>query len=315
MRRVIWLGATAAILIVAAILYATVWQSGPGPTAPPQQAAAPPAAPVSPAAQPAHAGPSFDIVRVDPAGHAVIAGRAEPGDKVRILDGDKTLGEVTADSRGEWVLVPDAPLAAGQHKVGLEAADPATGAQHSGAGTVALVVAPPASPNSSVAVLVPKNGEKPARVLQQPGVPAAAGTLTIDTAEADGNGNIAISGHAAAGAGVSVYGADKRLGLATADPSGKWTLAAPLPQQDKGFELRAESGTQSATQPFAPPAAIAVAAGESYTVRSGDNLWFLARRTYSSGLRYTMIYQANRSHIHDPDLIYPGQTFLIPKGP
>jgi nucleoid-associated protein YgaU len=321
-RRVIWLGAGVAVVIVAAIVYATRSNVTQGPaSSPQQQAAAPPAATPPPAAKPAPSGPSFDIVKVDPAGHAVIAGRAQPGDAVRILDGDKTLGEVTADGRGEWVLVPDAPLSAGEHKVGLEATDPATDEKRGGAGTVALVVAPPGNPNASVAVLVPNNGTKPAEVLQQPGGPAPPGTLTIDTAEVDGNGNIAVTGHAAAGAAVTIYGEDKKLGLATADPSGKWSVTAPLPEKDKGFELRAEipaatsREAQRVAEPYAPPTAAALAAGESYTVKPGDNLWFLARRTYSNGIRYTMIYQANRSHIRDPDLIYPGQVFLIPKGP
>jgi nucleoid-associated protein YgaU len=309
-RRVIWLGAGVAILIVAAILYVTRGRETPGPAAPPQQAASPPAA----AAKSSPTGPSFDIVKVDPAGHAVIAGRATPGDKVRVLDGDKPLGEVTADGRGEWVLVPDAPLSVGEHKIGLAVTDPATGDKLAGAGRVALVVAPPAAPNSSVAVLVPNNGDKPAEVLQQPGGPVAAGTLTIDTAEADAKGNIAVTGRAAAGAAVTLYGGDKKLGLATADPSGKWSVKGPLPETGKGFELRAESGTQRATEPYAPPAEAALAAGNSYTVKAGDNLWFLARRSYSNGTRYMMIYQANRSHINDPDLIYPGQVFLIPKG-
>jgi nucleoid-associated protein YgaU len=322
-RRVLWLGAGATILIVAAILYLTRAHVTQEPGPPPQQAAATPpsAPPPAAAAKPAPAGPSFDIVKVDPAGHAVIAGRATPGDKVRITDGDKTLGEVAADARGEWVLVPDAPLSVGEHGIGLEATDPATGAKLNGPGTVALVVAPPANPNASVAVLVPNGGDKPAEILQQPGGPAAAGSLTIDTAEADGKGNIAVAGHAAAGASVTLYGADKKLGLATADPSGKWSLTAPLPETDKGLELRAEAPAangreaQRVTEPYAPPTeAAALPAGESYTVRSGNNLWLLARRSYGEGTRYTMIYQANRGHIRNPDLIYPGQVFLIPKG-
>lgn len=310
MRRVLWIGAGVAIVIAAVLFYVL---REPAPSQ--QHAAAPsPAAPPPVAAKPAPTGPSFDIVKVDPSGHAVIAGRAAPGDKVRILDGDKTLGEVTADGRGEWVLVPDAPLSVGQHKIGLEATDPTTGAKGSGPGTVALVVAPPANPNSSVAVLVPNGGEKPAEILQQPGGPAAPGTLTIDTAEADGKGNLAVTGHAAAGAAVSLYAKDRKLGIATADSAGKWSVTTPLPDQGQGFELRAESGNQRVAEPYAPPTAAALAAGESYTIKAGNNLWALARRSYGNGIRYTMIYQANRSHIRNPDLIYPGQVVLIPKG-
>ncbi|MFP6743102.1 MAG: peptidoglycan-binding protein, partial [Alphaproteobacteria bacterium] len=40
--------------------------------------------------------PSFDIVRISPDGDAVIAGRAEPGAEVQILEGDTVIAEVTA---------------------------------------------------------------------------------------------------------------------------------------------------------------------------------------------------------------------------
>ncbi|HEX3883883.1 MAG TPA: LysM peptidoglycan-binding domain-containing protein [Stellaceae bacterium] len=307
-----------AIVVVAAIVFMT--RDG---TPPAQKMAAAPAAP--PAAKPAPTpaepgGTSFDIVKIDPTGHAVIAGRAAPGAKVHLSDGDKPLGDVTADFRGEWVLVPDRPLPPGQHKIGLEATDPKTGARQTASDTVALVVAPPASPNASVAVLLPAKGDRPAQVLQQPGGAPAAGALSIDTAEADDKGNLAVAGHGAPGAAVTIYGGDQKLGTATADPSGKWALAAPLPEQGKGFDLRAEipgangAQAQRVTEPYAPPTeAMAVPAGDSYTVKPGNNLWFLARNSYGAGTRYTMIYQANRGHIRDPDLIYPGQVFLIPK--
>src|SRR5262249_38112480 len=50
----------------------------------------------------------------------------------------------------------------------------------------------------------------------------------------------------------------------------------------------------------------------SVVVQAGQNLWRLARRAYGTGLRYTVIYQANHDQIRDPKLIYPGQTFAIP---
>jgi nucleoid-associated protein YgaU len=30
-------------------------------------------------------------------------------------------------------------------------------------------------------------------------------------------------------------------------------------------------------------------------------------------LRYTIIYEANKDQIRDPDLIYPGQVFVLPQ--
>ncbi len=36
------------------------------------------------------------------------------------------------------------------------------------------------------------------------------------------------------------------------------------------------------------------------------------RRAYGTGVRYTVIYLANRDQIRDPRLIYPGQAFATP---
>lgn len=48
-------------------------------------------------------------------------------------------------------------------------------------------------------------------------------------------------------------------------------------------------------------------------IRSGDNLWTIARRVYGEGMRYTQIFEANTDQIRDPDLIYPGQVFDLPE--
>ena len=77
--------------------------------------AAPDATPLVPAVTP----PSFDVVRVSPSGRAVIAGRAEPGAEVTVLDDGIPLGSVHADKRGEWVLVPEKSLGGGDRELSL----------------------------------------------------------------------------------------------------------------------------------------------------------------------------------------------------
>ncbi|WP_043347458.1 LysM peptidoglycan-binding domain-containing protein [Methylobacterium sp. B1] len=47
-------------------------------------------------------------------------------------------------------------------------------------------------------------------------------------------------------------------------------------------------------------------------ITRGDNLWRISQRTYGRGERYTVIYDANQNQIRDPDLIYPGQIFVLP---
>jgi len=54
-------------------------------------------------------------------------------------------------------------------------------------------------------------------------------------------------------------------------------------------------------------------ATKTYTVKSGDCLWNIAKQFYGKGSDYTKIYNANKGIIGaNPNLIYPGQAFIIP---
>ncbi|UJB72505.1 LysM peptidoglycan-binding domain-containing protein (plasmid) [Acaryochloris sp. 'Moss Beach'] len=50
-----------------------------------------------------------------------------------------------------------------------------------------------------------------------------------------------------------------------------------------------------------------------YTVEDGDSLWGIAEQVYGDGNQWTQVYSSN-SHIigSDPDLIHPGQEFVLP---
>lgn len=48
------------------------------------------------------------------------------------------------------------------------------------------------------------------------------------------------------------------------------------------------------------------------TVEKGDNLWNIAKKAYGDGSKYTVIFEANKPMLKDPDLIYPGQVLRIP---
>ncbi|MDB5631497.1 MAG: peptidoglycan-binding protein, partial [Tardiphaga sp.] len=60
------------------------------------------------------------------------------------------------------------------------------------------------------------------------------------------------------------------------------------------------------------PSAVVVPKIVTTTVSRGDSLWRLSRDTYGAGTRYAVIYKANREQIRNPNLIYPGQIFVLP---
>jgi len=103
--------------------------------------------------------PSFDIVRVEEDGSAVIAGRAAPGARVEALLDGKVMGAVRADDRGEWALVPKKPLPKGNHQLIIRAA-------RKGAKEVK-----PALSHQTVTLNIPGKGEKPLIVISEPSGP------------------------------------------------------------------------------------------------------------------------------------------------
>ena len=68
-----------------------------------------------------------------------------------------------------------------------------------------------------------------------------------------------------------------------------------------------QSGSSS-TAPRAPGAS-----SRTYTVVAGDSLSKIARRVYGDPQKWHAIYEANRTVIKNPDLIYPGQVFTLPE--
>jgi nucleoid-associated protein YgaU len=60
------------------------------------------------------------------------------------------------------------------------------------------------------------------------------------------------------------------------------------------------------------PSAVVVPKIATTTVSRGDSLWRISRLSYGAGTRYAIIYQANRKQIRNPNLIYPGQIFVLP---
>lgn len=273
--------------------------------------------------------PSFDVVRINPQGHTVIAGRAEPGAEVVLRDGEEELGAVTVDSRGEWVFLPERPLPAGAHRLYLLMRRAAGGDVASREEVLVVVPKPgddvtgrPADASAQPLVLrVPRDGG-PTAVLQKPVAGDTASGLGVDFADWQ-SGQLALSGHAPPQARVRIIIDGKPAGEAVADAAGRWRVATQgsispelhtltLEQLDARGSVTAKSAVPLALQDLAGLTGEAPGDDRLIIVQSGSNLWRIARAGYGRGTAYTIIYKANRGTIADPDRIYPGQVFRLP---
>ena len=86
---------------------------------------------------PAETKPSFDIARVDRSGQAVVAGRAQPDATVTLLDNGKPVAKAQADSNGQFVIIPKAPLPSGGQESGRSMILPVITLGFGGAGVLA----------------------------------------------------------------------------------------------------------------------------------------------------------------------------------
>lgn len=265
----------------------------------------------APAAEPAV--PSFDVVRVNPSGDTVIAGRGAPNATVRILDGGVEIGSVIADGRGEWVFVPTSPLPPGPRELSLSST--VNGKELHSEQVVTLVVPERGSNAPALVVASPRSGG-PSRVLQGPGI--TAGQLSLDIVDYDNDGNVVLGGHAPAGAVVQVYLDNKPIGRSVADADGRWQLTPTGKVAAGQYMLRLDQ--------MSPDGKVAMRIEAPFVrsefgpqdmlpgrvvVQPGESLWRIARRVHGRGMAYVTIYDSNREQIRDPDLIYPGQVFSL----
>lgn len=290
-----------------------------------------------PAAGPATPGtPSFDVVRINPRGDTVMAGRAEPGSKTRILDRGKVIGEVTADPRGEWVFVPEKPLPPGTSELTLES-NLENGETRISESAVILIVPekgkdiagrPAEGQSQPLAMKVPNQRPRmvtvsdkpiPSVILQKPTAGEERLPLTVDTVDYDDQGQLSISGHAPPGTTIQLYLDNGFVGRAIAGNDGVWSVTPEIRVEPGLYTLRVDQVDPAGgvvarvSIPFARAEPLTPGPGLYVVVQPGNSLWRIARRTYGTGFEYTVIYEANAKQIADPDMIFPGQIFELPK--
>ncbi len=315
--------------------------TAPPATAPP--ATAPPA--IAPPAIVALVRPTFDVVRVEPGGEAIVAGRAAPQSQVTLLSGDRSLGQTSADSDGNFVILPQA-LSPGEHVLSLRAR---LGDREVASEQTVTIATPQRGVSAAIAAMDAPN--QPTKVLSDtasasspPAAKDASVRLRIASVEAMAGGGAFMSGQAPAGATIRLYLNDSFVAAVSAGPDGKWSVRIDQGMKPGAYNVRADligpdgKPSDRAEAPFdlpdlpqptvaakpqsavvaqqkeeAAPGVAVVADLRTARVERGDSLWRISRIIYGEGFRYTQIYDANSNQIRNPNKIFPGQVLVLPK--
>lgn len=110
--------------------------------------------------------PTFDMVRIEPSGDAVLAGQAAPGSRVELLANSVKVAEAVADAAGNWAMVLDKPLPPGAIDLSLMATTKDGDAD--GAVRSRQLIAVVVDPDGKTQPLVVAQDDAGSHVLQQP---------------------------------------------------------------------------------------------------------------------------------------------------
>src|SRR5215213_4419683 len=197
--------------------------------------------------------PSFDTVRIERDGSAVIAGRGLPESHVTVMLDGEPFGSAKSDIGGAWVFVPNEPVPPGDHQLTLRMLTEGAAAIYSDQ-SVALQV-PDRAMGEALVVLSDPN--QPSRIIQKPDAAQAQGeepaaspeqdvaaaassenqkqdasrpgsgsmALTLSTVDYNDAGDIIFSGTGRSDSSIRLYVDNAPVGDAAVAGDGTWTFA------------------------------------------------------------------------------------------
>ena len=156
---------------------------------------------------------------------------------------------------------------------------------------------------------------------EAPRLPQHGGSISIDSVVYDEEGDVALSGRSTrSSADIQIYIDNQPIIRARASADGNWQ--AQLAGIERGvYRLRVDELDEAAKVvsraeiPFervTPQIAREASGPEALIVQPGNTLWGMSVEQFGDGRRFMRIFDANRDQIRNPDLIYPGQVFVLP---
>lgn len=205
-------------------------------------------------------GPTFDVLRVEPSGSIVVAGKSAKNATVDLLSGSKIIGTGKATDTGDFVIALDTPLKPGDYQLVLRSTLPDGSALTS---LETAIVSIPETKSGQVLALVEQSGQ-PSRMITTPqatapaapaeaqtataaaptgnkpvAAPGAKALIAVEAVEIEGN-KVFIAGTAEAGSTVKLYANDDPLGTTKTAPNGRFLLQTVQELAVGDYIIRAE---------------------------------------------------------------------------
>ncbi|RYG89816.1 LysM peptidoglycan-binding domain-containing protein [Loktanella sp. IMCC34160] len=262
------------------------------------------------------------LATADPAPAAPATGTAEaPATTAEGTEADPVAAtETTAEASASTAPAPETP-----QTEATETALAETG------GVFTSDTGEPAAPSAPAVLSLSEEGVELIQPATSDTSPEVMSSVALDSITYDPAGEVLLAGRGSSDGFVRIYLDNQPITTSRIGDGGNWRT--DLPEVDTGVytlrvdEVDAEGAVISRIEtPFKreEPEAIAEVMAEDQatldergiavrTVQPGNTLWAIARDRYGEGVMYTYVFEANRDRIRNPDLIYPGQVFVLPE--
>jgi nucleoid-associated protein YgaU len=259
---------------------------------------------------------NLGTVDYDDAGQIIFSGKGKPGASVRLYVDNRAVGDSPVGTDGKWSFSGNEAIAPGSHSLRVD--------QLQGDGSVSKRIELPfvrAAPQDVASLNEPASAGSAAGELAKPGdeeISIAQPVQPKSQSETSNSGTELASADEPPASEPAAVEENQTSETTVMDKSAETTSPAAEPPAepvtnvtDDPSMASADTPTVSADAPAAPTAASLPRKGK-IVIQPGNSLWRISRVIYGRGVEYTVIYEANKDHIRDPNLIYPGQIFATP---
>ena len=280
--------------------------------------------------------PKVDIIKVEPDGSFVIAGEGKPNSEILILEKGKIIESAKVDKSGTWAIISNKRLSSGDNLIVIDQNN--QDGTHSLSREIYVTKIDKINKSKPMVIAIPNQDGGKIQIIQKPSkvntskkdqtlsVPIVnklnlpLKTFRVDSIFFNELGNVSIQGKANFGSYIDLYIDNTIIKKLSISSVSEWKFNSlkvfDFGQHRLKVLLRSKDNNvlKKIELPFMRVKIPEGMLPEDYVIiKPGDMLWSISYRIYGNPFKYVEIYNENKAQISNPDLIFPGQIFTLPK--